>query len=244
MDWKRPIEEVNLDFEFETNGEWEYVMLKNDQKKDDDEEAAEEEEVSDDEGGENNQEEALDMPPAWSPKLSVNRDKFIELCPKGEKTIFYKKCKVEFYSDCKQVDGLVKRLTIYQDYKRLITQEVRSYYKFRRDCLILRRRFPYEFKTIEHYEQSKIMNNWKKLIQVDDKYRKIYYYHHRNKDGLIYREEQISNKTLERYKNRPDKLVFRSVTYCANQKGPFDRAEDLFVEDNNLSKELKIKKMA
>ena len=101
MDWKRPIDEVNLEFEYEQNGEWEYVMLKNDQKRDDDDEAAEDEEASDDEGGTNAEEEVLDMPPAWSPKLNVNRDKFIELCPKGEKTVFYKKCKVEFFSDCK-----------------------------------------------------------------------------------------------------------------------------------------------
>ena len=39
---------------------------------------------------------------------------------------------------------------------------------------------------------------------------------YRNKDGLIYREEQISHKTFERYKNRPDKLEYRSVTYSGD----------------------------
>jgi len=167
MDWKRPITDVNLDFEFETQGEWEYVMLKNDKKGEDDDNV-EEEEDEDDDGGGNGEEEVLDMPPAWSPKLFVNKEKFIELCPKGEKTIFYKKCKVEFFADCKQVDGLVKRLTIYEDFKRLIVKEVRSFFQFRRDKLLLRRRFPYQFKTIEHYESSKHTNHWKKLIQVDD----------------------------------------------------------------------------
>lgn len=83
------------------------------------------------------------MPPSWSPKLFVNKDKFLDLCPNGEKTVFYKKCKVDFYAECSQVDGLVKRITIYEDYKRLITKEIRSYYKNRRDKLHLRRRFPY-----------------------------------------------------------------------------------------------------
>ena len=188
MDPSRNIEDINMDFEYDANGEWEYVMIKSDQKKDGDDDHIEEEEEEHEEGG-NHEEEVLDMPPPWSPKLYVDKDKFLELCPKGEKTVFYKKCKVEFYADCKQVDGLVKRITIYEDYKRLITREVRSYYKFRRDKLILRRRFPYEFKTIEHYESSEKTNHWKKLIQVDDRYRKIYFYHHRNKDGLIYREE-------------------------------------------------------
>jgi len=40
------------------------------------------------------------MPPPWSPKLFVNKDKFIDLCPNGEKTVFYKKCKVDFYAEC------------------------------------------------------------------------------------------------------------------------------------------------
>ena len=244
MDPAKEISEINLDFENDTNGEWEYVMIKPDEKKDEDEEGNEEDEDMDElDDQANNEEEVLDMPPAWSPKLFVNKDKFVELCPKGEKCVFYKKCKVEMFSDCKQVDGLVKRVTIYEDYKRLLTKEVRSYYRFRRDKLILRRRFPFDFKTIEHYEQSEKNNNWKKMIQVDDQFRKIYFYHHRNKDGLIYREEQIKTKTFERYKGREDKLIYRSVTY-ADDAQKVDPAQDLVIEDMNLKKELKIKKMA
>ena len=74
-------------------------MLKND-KKGEDEEGGEEEDEDDDAGGQLD-EEVLDMPPPCSPKLFVDKEKFIELCPKGEKTVFYKKCKVEFYADCK-----------------------------------------------------------------------------------------------------------------------------------------------
>jgi len=242
MDPLKELNEINMDFEFETNGEWEYVMIKSDEKKgEDDEDNGEEDE---DEGDEvaNNEEEVLDMPPPWSPKLFVNKENFAQLCPKGEKTLFYKKCKVEFFSDCKQVDGLVKRVTIYEDYKKLITMEVRSFYRFRRDKLILRRRFPYQFKTIEHYEQSEKTNNWKKMIQVDDRYRKVYFYHHRNKDGLIYREEQIKTKTIERYKGREDKLIYRSVTYADDSKQI--ESQDLRIEDQNMKKDLKIKKMA
>jgi len=53
----------------------------------------------------------------------------------------------------------------------------------------MRRRFPYSFKTIEHYGSSEKQNYLKKLIQVDDQYRKMWYYHHRVHDNLIYREE-------------------------------------------------------
>jgi hypothetical protein len=158
------------------------------------------------------------MPPPWSPKLIVDKDKFTDGCPKGEKTVFYKKCRIDMFSECKQVDGLVKRITIYKDYKRLITQEIRSYYKCRKDKLVVRRRFPYEFKLIEHYESSDKTCHWKKLIQIDGVSRKLYFYHHRNKDGLIYREEQIGRKTFEYYKGREDRLIYRSVTFDPSLK--------------------------
>ena len=176
------------------------------------------------------------MPPSWSPKLFVNKDKFLDLCPNGEKTVFYKKCKVDFYSECSQVDGMVKRITIYEDFKRLITQEIRSYYKNRRDKLILRRRFPYQFKLVEFYESSERSHYWKKLIQIDGRIRKIYFYHHRNKDGLIYREEQIGKKTFERYKGREDKLVYRSVIFDPKK---IKQKKDLTIQDNHCNPHLK-----
>lgn len=162
LDPSKQIDEVNLEeFIDDPTGEWEYVMIKKKQKG----EGAEDEEIEEEESDEGEDDaQVLDMPPPWSPKLIVDKDKFTDGCPKGEKTVFYKKCRVDFFSECKQVDGLVKRITIYKDYKRLITQEIRSYYKCRKDKLIVRRRFPYEFKLIEHYESSDKTFHWKKLI--------------------------------------------------------------------------------
>ena len=78
------------------------MIQPNDKKKgegdEDGGEGNEEEEEEDEEGKKD--EDILDMPPPWSPKLSVNKDKFLDLCPNGEKTVFYKKCKVDFYAEC------------------------------------------------------------------------------------------------------------------------------------------------
>ena len=41
------------------------------------------------------------MPPPWSPKLVIKKDKFNQILPKGEKANFYLKCKVEIFSDFK-----------------------------------------------------------------------------------------------------------------------------------------------
>ena len=59
-----------------------------------------EEDDNDEEGMQGADDETLDMPPPWSPKLYINKDKFLDLCPNGEKTVFYKKCKVDFYAEC------------------------------------------------------------------------------------------------------------------------------------------------
>lgn len=162
LDPTKEIDQMNLEeFIDDPTGEWEYVMIKKKVKG----EGNEEEEVEEEESEEEEEDsQVLDMPPPWSPKLIVDKDTFTDGCPKGEKTVFYKKCRVDLFSECKQVDGLVKRITIYKDYKRMITEEIRSYYKCRKDKLIVRRRFPYEFKLIEHYESSDKTAHWKKLI--------------------------------------------------------------------------------
>jgi hypothetical protein len=239
---------VSLDFA-EEDPSWEFVMIQTKKKSGtnlDGEDESDHDEENDDEV----QDEVLDMPPPWSPKLFVDKGKFNERCPNGEKTVFYEKTKVDFYSECKQVDGLVKRTTLYKDYNRIIVDEVRSEYACRIDKLKMRRRFPYQFKLVEHYDSLED-THWKKLIQVDGHDRKLWFYHHRNKDGLIYRHEQIGykdpsrewqkekNKIIEKFKNRPDKLVYHSVVF--ENKDP--DTQSLRLPERNYGKDCKISKM-
>lgn len=67
----------------------------------------------------------LDMPPPWPPKLDIDKESFLKLSPLGENQIFYHKSRVDTYSPYGQIDGLVQRITIYQDYKRLKVREIR-----------------------------------------------------------------------------------------------------------------------
>jgi len=68
----------------------------------------------------------------------------------------------------------------------------------------------------------------------------LYFYHHRNDDGLIYREERIGRKTIELYKGREDRLVYRSWTFDPTVKVD---GQDLTVQDNHMGKECVILKM-
>jgi len=72
--------------------------------------------------------------------------------PLGEGTIYFNKVKVDTYAPYTQPDGLVQKLVIYQDYKKIKVREYRYFYKYRSDKLSIRRRYPFEFKTIEEYE--------------------------------------------------------------------------------------------
>lgn len=38
--------------------------------------------------------QTLDMPPPWSPKIYIEKDRFIMGTPLGETTTFYIKCKI------------------------------------------------------------------------------------------------------------------------------------------------------
>ena len=236
------VNELNLEFEEDLG--WEYVMLTDQDKKE-----AEEEEDEDDEVSEEDEEDKdfLDMPPPWSRKLYINREAFLNLCPNGEKTTFYKKCRVDEYAPCTQVDGLVKRVVLFHDYKCLITNETRYYYKNRKDKLHMRIRYPYEFKLVEYYEPSDKTNYWKKLVQIDGQERTIFFYHHRNneknRDGLIYRREIIGSKTIEKYKDRKDKLVYRSVEFVPEPQDDDEKTKErnavsLKLPDNHIGSAL------
>lgn len=53
------------------------------------------------------------MPPSWSPKIYIDKDKYLKGTLLGEETTFYIKVKVERYSDYVQSDGLVTKYTLF-----------------------------------------------------------------------------------------------------------------------------------
>ena len=57
--------------------------------------------------------QTLDMPPPWSPKIYIEKDKFLKGTPLGEQTTFFIKMKVDKYSEYSQTDGLVLKYTLF-----------------------------------------------------------------------------------------------------------------------------------
>lgn len=179
----------------------------------------------------------LDMPPPWPPKLYIDKENFLRLSPLGENQVFYLKSRVDSYSPYGQPDGLVMRITIFEDFKRLKVKEIRYFYEHRSDKLAIRHRFPFEFKTVEEYEQGKAPH-WKQMIEIDRKLRIIKFYPHRNVDGLIMREERIGKKTIEFYQNRDDKVIYRSVRF--ETRRDFSH-KDITFPDNHIGNVVVVK---
>merc|ERR1719282_2118059 len=97
----------------------------------------------------------LDMPPPWSERPDIPREAFHARCYRGERTIFYHKCKVEQYAPYTQDDGLVQRITLHKDVRRQIPLEIRERFKHRRDKLVERRRRPMQNETIERFNPGR-----------------------------------------------------------------------------------------
>ena len=62
--------------------------------------------------------------------------------------------------------------------------------------------------------------------------RKLWFYPFRNEDGLIYREEQIGTKTIEKYKGRDDRLVYRSCKFHMKEDVGKKQGELLFTDNH------------
>jgi hypothetical protein len=181
--------------------------------------------------------QTLDMPPPWPPKIVLEYDAYQQGSPLGEGCTYYSKCAVEIFAEYSQVDGLVKRITIFHDYKRILIKEIRYLFKHRIDKLRVRRRFPFEFKTIEYYDPN-VPHNWKQVTEIDRVSREIIFYPNRNLDGLIKRVEKIGSKTMEYYQNRDDKVIYRSIRFRPGK----NHEEIYWMKDNHIG-EVTIVKM-
>eukprot|EP00357_Protocruzia_adherens_P037882 CAMPEP_0114983882 /NCGR_PEP_ID=MMETSP0216-20121206/6955_1 /TAXON_ID=223996 /ORGANISM="Protocruzia adherens, Strain Boccale" /LENGTH=833 /DNA_ID=CAMNT_0002345931 /DNA_START=33 /DNA_END=2534 /DNA_ORIENTATION=+ len=248
MNPNKEVDDLNL--KFGDPNEWEFVMLDNQGKKkkmqdfdnfEDDADGGVDEQDEDEEEGDT--EQVLDMPPPWAPRLKIDYDAYRRTSPLAEYSIFYKKCRVDIFAEYTQCDGLVRRITIYSDYKRTVVKEIRCYYAHRVDRLHLRRRFPIEHKTIEEYlpGSDRHLKHIKTLIEIEGRYRKIIFHPNRTKPGLVLREEKIKEKITEYYEGRDDRIVERSIKFRpAGGKKPKD---PYVIHNHSLNGEIIIEKM-
>lgn len=94
------------------------------------------------------------MPPPWPPKVYIDKEAFLKGTPLGEDTIFFNKIKIDIYAPYSQEDGLVQKIILYEDYKRLKIKEIRYFYQHRSDKLVIKRKYPFQFKVVQDYDPT------------------------------------------------------------------------------------------
>ncbi|CAM9226675.1 unnamed protein product [Heterosigma akashiwo] len=158
-------------------------------------------------------ENVLDMPPSWVAKLVIDRDLFLlRYPPDGQRTVFYRRAKLELFAETVHDTCLAKRLTLYKDARLTVAKEVREYFTHRLDLLHTRSRFPLEGRTVEDFHPGR-PNALCRHTEWTGRRRELTFYVEARDDGLVSRTDEFGRKVTERFEGRGDRLVYRSVTF-------------------------------
>ncbi|XP_066590690.1 dynein regulatory complex subunit 7 [Prorops nasuta] len=161
-------------------------------------------------------EKNFDMEFSYVQRLRISELDYQKRYPNGNKTIFYKRTKVELYAPYVQEDGLVQRITIYEDLDYLIPLEIREKYSNRSDNLmeverdlgtkLAKERYargrPDKLKEHQYYENDGDTLQAKRHLQ---------YYNVRS-DGLL-TIQTGPLRIIQHFVGRPDRLYYREVQY-------------------------------
>ena len=152
---------------------------------------------------------------SWVPALNIVRESLDSVCPRGYKLVKYFKSHLEafaLYGEAARWDGMVGRLSIFNDTEYLVLSEVREEYRLRRDKLRRRILYDLENKIVEMFDPGR-SHAVKDIVIIKDRMRTTSYYSHARLDGLISREEDFGMRMVERFEGRADRLVYRSTRY-------------------------------
>ncbi|KAG5459062.1 MAG: hypothetical protein BJ554DRAFT_595, partial [Olpidium bornovanus] len=123
-----------VSFDLGDNAKWEFVLLDNSQpglalpgpgNRAGNHQAFEEEEDEEDENGAPGT-EGLDLPPSWVDKISLSKEQFESRCPQGFKQVTYKNARHEIFAEYHRPDGMVSRLTFFDDETRTSIREIKE----------------------------------------------------------------------------------------------------------------------
>ncbi|XP_076751284.1 dynein regulatory complex subunit 7 [Xylocopa sonorina] len=168
------------------------------------------------------QEKHLDMPVSYVDEININEEDFERRYPNGSKTMYYKRVKVEFYAPYFHTDGLVQKITIYDDYNYITPVEVYEYYANRSDNLVETRRNMIDDTVVDYYARGRTDQCKEHRYpttdtrQVDSE-RILDFYHVARFDGLS-RLETHPNYLTQHFVNRDDFLCYRHVQFSRDKK--------------------------
>nr|BAB84028.1 unnamed protein product [Macaca fascicularis] len=154
------------------------------------------------------------MPHSWVEQIEISPEAFETRCPNGKKVIQYKRAKLEKWAPYLNSNGLVSRLTTYEDLECTNILEIKEWYQNREDMLELKHINKTTDLKIDYFKpghsQALRVHSYKSMQPEMD--RVIEFYETARVDGLIKREETARTMT-EYYQGRPDFLSYRHANF-------------------------------
>ncbi|KAK3093928.1 hypothetical protein FSP39_021907 [Pinctada imbricata] len=178
--------------------------------------------LDDDEDNEENEvEKYLDMPPSWVDALKLSLRDFQMRCPQGKKTKLYKRAKLEKFAHYLMKDGLVSKLSVFENKELTDLIMTREYFAHRLDKLTQRVTDQRKGLVIENFEPGRPRclkeHTYRSSAPGPENDRTMLFYHEARVDGLVKRVESPTEMT-EEYVNRDDFLYYKHVEYGKRTK--------------------------
>ncbi|KAK3909337.1 Dynein regulatory complex subunit 7 [Frankliniella fusca] len=170
-------------------------------------------------------EKHLDMPASWVPRLDVQNAVYEKRYPGCNKTILYKKAKVEKFAPYLNKDGLVRRVTVYADYEHGEPLSLTEHYENRADCLERVQRNLENGSATDFFRRGRddACKEHQYVVADNslDSVRLLRFYDVARYDGLE-ELEMGAEQLTETFRRRSDRLQHRRVHFL----GPDPEAED------------------
>uniref|UniRef100_A0A8C9KJ14 Dynein regulatory complex subunit 7 n=1 Tax=Panthera tigris altaica TaxID=74533 RepID=A0A8C9KJ14_PANTA len=164
--------------------------------------------------GKEDEDKSFDMPPSWVEQIEISPEAFETRCPNGKKVIQYKRAKLEKWAPYLNSNGLVCRLTTYEDLECTKTLEIKEWFQNREDMLELKHIDKSTGLNVDYFKpghpQALRVHSYKSMQPETD--RIMEFYDRARVDGLVKREETSKTMT-EYYRGRSDFLSYRHVSF-------------------------------
>lgn len=197
--------------------QWEYMFPSNETPQlllpsEEGNEGFEEEEVN-----QEDIEKHLDLPPSWVSPICITPNDFRKRCPLGKKTKLYKRAKMEKFAPYLLSDGLVTRLSIYEDLELTKLCQVQEFFAHRADKLKERHFDQLTGWVVEFFAPGRLKHlrehHYKNIGGAGpESERTMIYYNLARVDGL-HKRVKTATEMDEYFVNRDDFLVHRHVEY-------------------------------
>lgn len=149
----------------------------------------------------------------------IRKDRYLLKFPYGSNTTFYENCKKDEYGHHLQRDGLSEHHIHFITKNSVSVEYTCSFYKNRRDNKTAKIYIPQRYKTIEYYDNCSYQ--FLKKIERKTGFYTYYVFYPNRVDGLFQYLEIHGYKIMEYFKNRRDKIIYRSLRLSKDETSEY-----------------------